>query len=351
MLLSSVFVVMRRTKDPGLTGSLCHFYPRRCQLFRYFLRKISCVAALDGQKSSVPGKIGLLGQEIRNSVNFPHFDVLASFWNSDDIRMLLHPLCRPSSHHQLRLAITNMAPSAVASSSTQAAPAVKRTSPTALRALSAELGTLARADASASFSFGPIIVVASVSGPVEVRIRDELTDRATLDVIFQPQHGVAGIPSQAVSDSLFTAFSSVLLLHHHPRSLIQVVLQTLSSPTLPQSSGQAIHSGTSSQRHVARQPLLLGPDNPPSVSEQAALINAASLALLDAGIPARGTVAACACAILPKAQGTVLRQNSHLAEVGESQLSGLVRQYKEENGEADDIEVDGATSGKRYTGE
>ncbi|SPO26652.1 related to RRP46 - Exosome non-catalytic core component [Ustilago trichophora] len=253
-----------------------------------------------------------------------------------------------------------MAPSltpADSSSSTLAASAsVKRTSPTALRALSAELGTLARSDASASFAFGPVNVVASVSGPTEVRIRDELTDRATLDVIFQPQHGVAGIPAQAISDSLFTALSSVLLLHHHPRSLIQVVLQTLSSPSLPQSSAQIIHKDvTSNQRHVARQPLLLGPDNPPSVTEQAALINAASLALLDAGIPARGSVAACACAILPAAQGTVLRQNSHLAEISETQLAGLVRQYKEENGESDDIEVDddeeGVKSKKRYTGD
>ena len=224
--------------------------------------------------------------------------------------------------------------------------------------MSAELGTLARSDASASFAFGPVHVVASVSGPTEVRIRDELTDRATLDVLFQPQHGVAGIPAQAVADSLFTAFSSVLLLHHHPRSLIQLVLQTLSSPSLPQSSGQTVHRDAgANQRYVARQPLLLGPDNPPSVSEQAALINAASLALLDAGIPARGSVAACACAILPAAQGTVLRQNSHLAEISESQLAGLVRQYKEENGEGDDIEIDndgeanGVKSRKRYTGE
>ncbi|CBQ73572.1 conserved hypothetical protein [Sporisorium reilianum SRZ2] len=241
---------------------------------------------------------------------------------------------------------------------TAASSSSRRTSPTALRPLSADLGTLARSDASASFSFGPVHVVASVSGPTEVRIRDELTDRATLDVIYQPQHGVAGIPAQAESDSLFTAFSSVLLLHHHPRSLIQVVLQTLSSPSLPQSSAQTLHKDVaSSQRHVPRQPLLLGPDSPPSVSEQAALINAASLALLDAGIPARASVAACACAILPAAQGTVLRQNSHVAEMSESQLAGLVRQYKQDQGESDDIEVDdeqdanGVRTKKRYTGD
>lgn len=234
----------------------------------------------------------------------------------------------------------------------------RRTSPTALRPLSTELGLLARSDASASFSFGPVSVVASVSGPSEVRIRDELTDRATLDVIFQPQHGVAGIPAQAVSDSLFTAFSSILLLHHHPRSLIQVVLQTLSSPALPQSSAHSVYTDVgSSQRHVARQPLLLGPDTPPSVTEQAALINAASLALLDAGIPARASVAACACAILPATQGTVLRQNSHLSEISETQLAGLVRQYQQDNGESDDAQMvqdgdaNGIKSNKRYTGE
>lgn len=233
----------------------------------------------------------------------------------------------------------------------------RRISPTALRPLKAELGTLARSDASASFSLGSVTVVASVSGPTEVRIRDELTDRATLDVIYQPQHGVAGIPAQAVSDSLTTAFSSVLLLHHHPRSLIQVVLQTLSSPSLPQSAGQSLARDTGSkQRHVPRQPLLLGPDNPPSVTEQAALINAASLALLDAGIPARASVAACSCAILPEAQGIVLRKNSHMAEISQSQLAGLVRQYKEEKGESDDIEVDdeqdsnGIKRNKRYNG-
>lgn len=101
----------------------------------------------------------------------------------------------------------------------------------------------------------------------------------------------------------------------------------------------------------------MGPDNPPSVSEQAALINAASLALLDAGIPARGSAAACACAILPAAQGTVLRQNSHLGEISEAQLAGLVRQYKQDSGEDDDDDdmvdddSEGTKSRTRYTGE
>lgn len=86
------------------------------------------------------------------------------------------------------------------------------------------------------------------------------------------------------------------------------------------------------------------------MSEKAALINAASLAILDAGIAARGTVAAVAAAILPKVEGIVLRANSHLGEMSEQQLAGLVRTYREDNNEADDIDMQESTS-NRYTGE
>lgn len=52
----------------------------------------------------------------------------------------------------------------------------------------------------------------------------------------------------------------------------------------------------------------------------------------------------------------VLRQNSHLAEISESQLAGLVHQYKQDNGISDDIEThnadtNGVKASKKYTGE
>ncbi|PWN46810.1 hypothetical protein IE53DRAFT_372001 [Violaceomyces palustris] len=190
-----------------------------------------------------------------------------------------------------------------------------RTSPTALRPLSTSLGSLKRSDGSASFSFGNLESLASVNAPVEVRIRDELTDRATLEVLFQPLQGVPGIPTKTFTSSLQTLFSSVLLLHHHPRSLVQLVIQTTSSPSLSLPTTTTRWS-TSSRRDSKDDqgtpqppPLLLGPDNPPTPTEKAAAINASSLALLDAGFPARGTVAACACAVLERRRGRSIRRS------------------------------------------
>lgn len=220
----------------------------------------------------------------------------------------------------------------------------RRTSPTALRPLSATLGALSRSDASASFAFGPLEAMAALNGPTEVRIRDELTDRATLDVVFQPQHGVAGIPSKSLSDSLSIAFASVLLLHHYPRSLLQLVLQTLSSPPLPQPSAR---SGDQAPTWRRLPPLLLGPDTPPSATEKATLINAASLSLLDGGIAARGSVAACSCAILPDIPGTVLRKYSHLTSISESQLQDLIRQESNaDQSSSHDVPTAGPWTGK-----
>ncbi|EPQ26830.1 uncharacterized protein PFL1_05465 [Pseudozyma flocculosa PF-1] len=197
-----------------------------------------------------------------------------------------------------------------------------RTSPTALRPLRAHIGCLARADGSATFSSGPLEVAASILGPTEVRIRDELTDSATLDIVLHPLSGVAGIPAKSMAASLHTLFASVLLLHHHPRSMIQLVLQTTSSPPAPAITDSAAR---------ARNPLLIGPDTPPSPSEKACLINAASLALLDAGIVARGTVAACSCAVLRRDQGTVLRQASG-SVLGDAQIRARANEWRTDNG-------------------
>ncbi len=91
-------------------------------------------------------------------------------------------------------------------------------SSTELRSLKIELGALARMDGSGKFGFGQLKqpswlsfdyklilsprstgstqVIASFHGPQEVRIRDELVDRATLEVVHRPLDGIAGeIPS------------------------------------------------------------------------------------------------------------------------------------------------------------
>lgn len=129
--------------------------------------------------------------------------------------------------------------------------------------------------------------------------------------------------------------------------MIQLVVQTLSSPPQPQPTTNLARR---SQR--PRPPLLIGPDVPPSPSEKACIINAASLALLDAGIVAKGSVAACACAILPKDEGEVLRQASG-SPLTELQVREGVRQRRLARGEIeqDQEQEQDAKSAEEYDGE
>jgi exosome complex component RRP46 len=73
---------------------------------------------------------------------------------------------------------------------------------TSLRPLSLSSGVLSRADGSSRFAFGPVEVLASVNGPQEVRLRDELLDRATLEVNVLPVRGLPGPLDAAPLSSL-----------------------------------------------------------------------------------------------------------------------------------------------------
>lgn len=59
-------------------------------------------------------------------------------------------------------------------------------------AISATLSLLPRADGSATFKCGLTSAIASVSGPMEVRPRDELPDKTFIEVIVRPAVGVGG---------------------------------------------------------------------------------------------------------------------------------------------------------------
>lgn len=63
----------------------------------------------------------------------------------------------------------------------------------------ASLSFLPRSDGSASFSQGRTSVIASVNGPMEVRIRDELPQEAYIEVIVRPAIGVTSMASPPFS--------------------------------------------------------------------------------------------------------------------------------------------------------
>ena len=130
-----------------------------------------------------------------------------------------------------------------------------------LRAMNCELGLLSRSDGAAYFSQGDTSVMAAVYGPAEVRISKELVDKATVDVVYKQKVGLPGCVDKFQEAMIRNTCESVILTTLHPRTSINVILQE------QQNSGSLL----------------------------SCCINAASLALLDAGVPMRWTVAAVTC--------------------------------------------------------
>ncbi|KNZ45944.1 uncharacterized protein VP01_768g8 [Puccinia sorghi] len=153
------------------------------------------------------------------------------------------------------------------------------------------MSVLSRSDGSGQFSFGDLKALGAVTGPAEVRIRDEKPTEASVDVIVVPVCGLPGPPSKAVGHTIKQLFTPLILLKKYPRSLIQINLQTLSKPTDRWTKGFSTEFPAQAPVHLF--------DETQSVTEKAALINAASLALLDAGVCMRGCAFAVGVAIIP----------------------------------------------------
>ncbi|KAG8905463.1 exosome non-catalytic core subunit rrp46 [Tulasnella sp. 403] len=152
-----------------------------------------------------------------------------------------------------------------------------------LRKMTMEWGGLARVDGSARFAFGPTKAVASVSGPIEVRLNAELPMRATLEVIMRPLAGASATPEKHYAKNVRDVLEQVLVLNQHPRSLVQLVIQALSAVSTPQWNKTS---------HTTDAPRFSRMGNP---SLLAACVNAASLACLNAAsVPMRGTLCAVA---------------------------------------------------------
>ncbi|KAH9161928.1 ribosomal protein S5 domain 2-type protein [Lactarius sanguifluus] len=138
-----------------------------------------------------------------------------------------------------------------------------------LRPLGIVYEKLARVDGSARFGFGEMEALASVSGPIEVRLAAEQPSRATIEVNVRPLSSLPGTESKALAASLRGLLAPSIILSRNPRTLIQLVIQSL-TPSLTDRF---------------------------SPSLVAASINAASLALLnDGSIPMTGVVCAAAVA-------------------------------------------------------
>ncbi|EAU91989.2 exosome component Rrp46 [Coprinopsis cinerea okayama7 len=136
---------------------------------------------------------------------------------------------------------------------------------------------LNRVDGSARFGFGNSAALASVSGPIEVRLAAEQSSQATFEVHVRPFSNVPATDSKSQATVIRSALTPSLILTKNPRTLVQLVVQNLSS------------ASTNTERDGLT----------------AAMINASTLALLNAGsLPMRGVV--CAVAVGRTSNGEFL---------------------------------------------
>uniref|UniRef100_A0A8C4N1V1 Exosome complex component RRP46 n=1 Tax=Eptatretus burgeri TaxID=7764 RepID=A0A8C4N1V1_EPTBU len=132
-----------------------------------------------------------------------------------------------------------------------------------LPAGSCELSLLSRPDGSACCSRGDTTVLAAVYGPAEVKISREMSDKATVEVILKGKCGLPGVIEKSQEHLIRGVVEGTVLTELHPRTSITLVLQVV------QDSGSLL----------------------------ACCMNAASLALIDAGLPMHCFFCGISCAL------------------------------------------------------
>ncbi|KAL5527796.1 hypothetical protein ACEPAG_6597 [Sanghuangporus baumii] len=164
--------------------------------------------------------------------------------------------------------------------------------PNELRDIIISFDGLNGVDGSARFGFGDTKALASVSGPMEVRLAVEQANKATFEVLVRPLSGLPGTDSKALASALRNALLPSMILTTNPRTLVQLVALALTPTPVPPSLHANIYSSLDDSAKRRRKPNASILRTSPALV--AALINASSLALLNAAsVPLRGVVCAC----------------------------------------------------------
>lgn len=136
-------------------------------------------------------------------------------------------------------------------------------------------------------------MLASVSGPIEVRLAVENASRATLEVTVRPLSNVPATESRSLAATIASTLLPSLLLAQNPRTLVQIVIQTLSPPNPHAKWNDGI---------------------------TASMINASTLALMNAGsVAMKGTV----CAICVGRSSTPSGPPVYIVDPSEDELPSL----------------------------
>lgn len=85
------------------------------------------------------------------------------------------------------------------------------------------------ADGSAELILGNSKVIVSICGPIEPKQRQELPNRASLEIIIRPAVGVSTTREKLLEDKLRSLLQSLIIRYKYPRQLIQIVVQFLTN--------------------------------------------------------------------------------------------------------------------------
>ncbi|SCW01864.1 LAFE_0E08966g1_1 [Lachancea fermentati] len=145
--------------------------------------------------------------------------------------------------------------------------------------IEAQVSVLDQVDGSAQVTCGTTSVICSVTGPIEPKARQELPSQLALEVVVRPSKGVPNTREKLMEDQIRGVLTPVLVRYLYPRQLCQVCFQIL-------------ESGEPEQEH--------------SVKELNCCINAAYLALIDAGIALKSSFSSVCMAVLPQSSEIVV---------------------------------------------
>ncbi|KAL8665216.1 MAG: hypothetical protein Q9202_002438 [Teloschistes flavicans] len=133
------------------------------------------------------------------------------------------------------------------------------------------LSPLDRADGSASYTSNGYSITVAVNGPIEVQRRDEIPEEAAIDVVIRPAIGVGGVRERHLESILEKTLRQLIIVSAHPRTLIQVVLQVVTTPSRSNASANL-------------------PQSASNLSLLPALLQSSILALLSTSLPLYSTL-------------------------------------------------------------
>lgn len=145
-----------------------------------------------------------------------------------------------------------------------------------LRSMNCELNPLSMPDGSAMLMQGDTTVVAGVYGPIEAKPQRMKYDKSSVEVVYSPLKGPAKVDDRMTELYVKETCEAAIIVTLHPASAISINIQEL------EDSGGLL----------------------------ACTINAACLALINAGIPMKFTVAAVTCMIDENSGNMVLDPDS-----------------------------------------